>query len=90
MDLGIYTDGKAYYTCPADSPVALRWYREGERWACSREEAPAGLRAAAFDELPSDLQEEVLALAARAGAVGSQLWSSGVRGGRRGLCCWWR
>ncbi len=77
MDLNIYSDGQAYYTCPADSPIALCWYREGERWACRKEETPDGLRAARFDELPPDLQEEILALAARAGAIGSQLWSSG-------------
>ena len=77
MNLSIYSDGQTYYTCPADSPIALRWYREEERWTCRKEEIPAGLRAARFDELPADLQEEVLALAARAGAIGSQLWSSG-------------
>ena len=77
MDLRIYTDGKDYYTCPADSPVALRWYREDERWASCREETPAGVRPVELRELPSDLQEEVLALAARAGAMGNQMWSPG-------------
>ena len=74
MNLEIYTDGTDYYIRPSGSPATLRWYRQGEHWACARGEMPTGARTVDFGGLPGDLQEEIMAFVARSEVMGSQIW----------------
>ena len=77
MGVTIYTDGISYYTeveAPG-SAACLHWMREGEgQWSAKEAQRPAGFRETRFADIPAELQEELLAFAARAKAIGTSSW----------------
>ena len=76
MQVEIYRGEEDYFVCRGSSVVALRWYRDGEHWACAKETLPSGVEKVEVEDLPGDLQEELLAFMARAEMMGNQIWSS--------------
>lgn len=70
MEVEIYTDGAVYYL--GRGGAGWRWQQENGRWIAVRAEVPHGAIKARFAELPPALQEELLAFAARAEALGNQ------------------
>ena len=68
----LYTDGSAWYLAQEEARAGWRWQRAGADWAVSRAVLPAGAVRGRVDELPPDLQEELLAFAARSAAMGNQ------------------
>ena len=77
MGVTIYTDGISYYT-EVEGPGSvsrLHWIREGEgQWSAKEAQRPAEFRETRFADIPGDLQEELLAFAARAKAIGTSSW----------------
>lgn len=68
----LYSDGVGWYLAQEGERSGWRWRREGEEWTVDRAALPAGASRARLDELPAGLQEELLAFAARAAAMGTQ------------------
>ena len=68
----LYTDGEAWYLAQEGERSGWRWRREGEEWALDRAALSPGAVRARLEELPASLQEELLAFAARAAAMGTQ------------------
>lgn len=64
-----------YYVRLPGTSGSLRWLREGDNWSASRADMPDAAQPMSLDQLPPPLQEELLAFAARAEAMGNQLWS---------------
>lgn len=68
----LYTDGEAWYLAGEGEASGWRWRPEGEGWTLDRATlSPAAVRARLHD-VPAGLQEELLAFAARAAAMGTQ------------------
>jgi hypothetical protein len=76
MEIEIFTGADGFFVRLPGKPVVLRWFRQGEGWGSAREELPAQVRKIGFGELPVELQEEILAFAARAEAIGGPVWGS--------------
>lgn len=77
MAIEVFGLDAAYYIRKGATQRVVRWFQDGERWASESTSLPANSTPAAFDELPADLCEEILAFVARAEALGDQVWSSG-------------
>ena len=79
MRVKIYTDGTAYYTemQAVGGMESLCWLCDGGRWSAGKAQRPVGVREAMFDDIPDELQEELLAFAARAAAIGTSSWNFG-------------
>lgn len=76
MQFELFNDREFYYTRLPGSVGTLRWQQEGGIWKCVKRDVPSSALAARFDELPEDLQEEVLAVAMREEAVGGVDWGN--------------
>ncbi len=74
MRLEIYIGGDSYYVKGPDN-IALKWTLEGERWLVSKEALPPNAIKVKANEVPDGLKEELMAFAARAATMGSQIWS---------------
>ena len=68
----LYTDGAAWYLVQAGERRGWRWHREGTDWIVERAGLPSSAVRGQVDEVPPDLQEELLAFAARSAAMGTQ------------------
>ncbi len=68
----LYTEGEIWYLAGEGEASVWRWRREGEAWALDRATLSSGAVRARLEELPASLQEELLAFAARAAAMGTQ------------------
>jgi len=75
MRIELYEGTKGeYYACFPGAQGALLWRWEEDRWTSTAVDLPEGSEPVALAELPPDLREELLAFAARAEALGNQLW----------------
>ena len=63
-----------YYATLPGSFGSVVWRLEGEAWMCEKAVVPSQAQTAEFADLPEGLREEVLALAARAEAIGGPEW----------------
>ena len=70
MAVDILTDGEAYYLRQRGGSAAVRWRRGDAGWEAERTSPPPTARPAAFEQVPADLREELLAFMARATSVG--------------------
>ncbi len=61
-------DGESIFSRVGSS--VLCWRRVDSEWIAERSELPTGAREVAFDAVPDDLREEVMAAAVRAQAIG--------------------
>ena len=77
MAIEVFGLGAAYYIRKRATQRVVKWFQDGERWNSESTSLPANSTLLAFDELPADLREEILAFVARAEALGNQVWSSG-------------
>lgn len=68
----LYVQGEAWYLMAEGEGKGWCWRRAGEEWNVDRAALPSGAVRARLEELPAGLQEEVLAFAARAAAMGTQ------------------
>ena len=73
MRVEIYTDGTVYYTEVQESggTESLRWSCEGGQWSAKKVQRSVDVHEASFAVIPAELQEELLAFAARAAAIGT-------------------
>jgi hypothetical protein len=77
VQIHIYSHGQDLYLVRIGGVAgALLWQRDGERWVAEPTDTPAGTDKVEFPSLPADLQEEILAIAARAEAMGNQSWGA--------------
>ena len=74
MHFEIYGDGEDFYIRPPSNPTALCWFYLEGSWSCERAGFPELAQKVEFGELPGDLQEEILAFAARSEVMGAQVW----------------
>ena len=78
MELRVFTDGSLYYSESGGamgSLDTLTWrLNEAGHWFAEKGQRPAGVRQADFANLPGELQEELLAVSARAEAMGPMNW----------------
>ena len=65
----LYTDGSAWYLTKKGEQIGWCWQRVGTEWAVERAALPTGAVRGRVDELPPELQEELLAFAARSAAM---------------------
>ena len=72
MNLEVFCEGEEFYTRGPGTAPPLRWRQEEGHWVCARQEVPAGAAQAELAGLPVDLQEEMLAYAARSATAGLQ------------------
>jgi hypothetical protein len=68
----VYALGEAWYLVREGEKTGWCWRRSGEEWQVAKAALPAGARRAGLEELPGGLQEEMLAFAARAAAMGTR------------------
>ena len=76
MQFELYKDQELFYTRLPSGIRTVQWQRESGNWKCVRGEIPQSALVVRFDELPSDLQEEILAVITRAQAVGGADWGN--------------
>ena len=50
------------------------WARQQDQWVCEPGELPETATVMPIEQVPADLQEEILALATRAEVIGPQGW----------------
>ena len=72
MNLDIFAAGAGFYTRPPGGGQPLNWRWEEGHWISRPDEVPVGARQVDLGELPAELQEELLAYAARAATMGVQ------------------
>ena len=65
----------AYYATGIAGPSCMVWKRQQDQWTCEPGEMPETTTVIPVEKLPSALQEEILALAARAEVIGPQGWN---------------
>jgi hypothetical protein len=65
----------AYYATGIAGASCLLWVRQADQWTCEPSSLPQGMTTVPMEEVPVDLQEEILALAARADVIGPQGWN---------------
>ena len=63
-----------YYGTGIAGPVCMVWERQEDQWVCEPGELPETATALPMEQVPADLQEEILALATRAEVIGPQGW----------------
>ncbi|MCC7262362.1 MAG: hypothetical protein IT369_07565 [Candidatus Latescibacteria bacterium] len=68
----LYAEGEAWYLMGEGGKKGWCWRRGDEGWSVKRADLPAGASRARVEDLPGSLQEEVLAFAGRAAAMGPQ------------------
>ncbi len=69
MSLRIYTCGETYYTRGLMRVGCLAWNQQGDQWVRDAAQMPADATEVSVGDLPTQLQEELLAFAARAEAM---------------------
>ena len=76
MRVRVYSDGAVYYTemQAAGGIGSLCWSCEEGRWSAGKAQRPADAREVSLDDIPAELQEELLAFAARTAAIGTSSW----------------
>ena len=72
MDLNVFKHDGEYYTCGPGSAVTLRWRQDEGHWVAIRDEVPGLAEKLTVQDLPVELQEEMLAYAARSATMGVQ------------------
>ena len=70
MAARVYRHGDRFYLTGAGATTCVAWHRQGEEWVSSPETLPDGAEKAAFQDLPEELREELLAFATRAEVMG--------------------
>ena len=70
----LFRAANTYYATLPGSFGSVVWRLEGGAWMCEKAEVPSQAQPAEFVELPEVLREEVLAMAARAEAIGGPEW----------------
>ena len=76
VSLAVYADDAGFYARGLTRGGAVCWRRDGDQWVASKGEVPSSAHRVGLTELPADLQEEVLAVAARAEVLGGQNWNN--------------
>jgi len=76
VSFAIYTDAAGFYARGLARDGVVCWRRDGDQWVASKGEVPSGARQIQLTDLPADLQEEFLAVAARAEILGGQNWNN--------------
>lgn len=71
MAARVYRHGDRFYLTGAGAITCVGWRRQGQEWVSSPESLPDGAQKAAFESLPEELREELLAFAARAEVMGA-------------------
>ena len=71
MTARVYRHGDRFYLTGAGATTCVAWRRQGEEWVSSPESLPDGAEKVAFQDLPEDLREELLAFATRAEVMGA-------------------
>lgn len=71
MSARVYRHGQDVYLTGAGATPCLCWRRAGDQWLSCPAKLPDGAQPTAIADLPGDLQEELLAFAARADAMGA-------------------
>ena len=69
------TGERSYYVTGVAGAPCMLWTQQQDRWACEPGTLPGEVTALPLAELPTALQEELLALAARAEVLGPQGWN---------------
>ena len=72
MNLEVLAEGQEFYTRGPGNAPPLRWRQEEGHWVCARREIPASAAQVELARLPVELQEEMLAYAARSATAGLQ------------------
>ena len=65
----------AYYATGIAGASCLLWVRQGDQWTCEPGSLPQTVTTVPLEQVPVDLQEEIMALAARADVIGPQGWN---------------
>ena len=71
MAARVYRHGEHFYLTGAGATTCVGWRRQGREWVSSPESLPDGAQKIAFENLPEELREELLAFAARAEVMGA-------------------
>ena len=74
--LAIFADDAGFYVRGLSRDGAMCWRRDGDQWVASKGSVPPDAREVELADVPADLQEEVLAVAARAEILGGQNWNN--------------
>jgi len=62
----------AYYTTGIAGASCMHWVQQDDQWTCEPGSPPEKMTPMPMEDVPVDLQEEILALAARADVIGPQ------------------
>ena len=72
MNLEVLSEGQEFYTRGPGTAPSMRWRQDQGHWVCAREEIPENATPTDVVDLPVELQEEMLAYAARSATAGLQ------------------
>lgn len=76
VGFAVYADEAGYYARGLIRDGVVCWRRDEDQWVASKGGVPSSAHQVEFAELPADLQEEVLAVAARSEVLGAQNWNN--------------
>ena len=72
MDLDVFKASGQFYTRGPGTAEPVRWIKDDGYWVSNREEIPESANKVSLEELPTELQEEMLAYAVRTSKMGIQ------------------